>query len=242
MTHPLRVLVIEDDPTAAAGQNEYLRRIGGFEVAHTAATGANALQWLSHNQREGAAPVDVILLDMNLPDMHGVEIARQVRAASLWVDIIAVTAVRELEVVRAAIAFGVVQYIIKPYTFATFHDKLNHYQQFARQLTGEITVVGEQQRVLQSEIDGALASLRSSTPDLLPKGLSPDTLDAITAHLHRVNTAVSAGEITEALSISRITARRYLEYLTSTRQVSREPRYGTPGRPELEYRWLPPER
>ena len=44
-------------------------------------------------------------------------------------------------------------------------------------------------------------------------------------------------EVMEALGMSRVTARRYLEYLADAGTVSRTARYGTPGRPENEYRW-----
>ena len=44
-------------------------------------------------------------------------------------------------------------------------------------------------------------------------------------------------EVMEALGMSRVTARRYLEYLADAGTVSRTARYGAPGRPENEYRW-----
>ena len=79
-------------------------------------------------------PVELVLLDMNLPDLHGLDIARRMRAAGLFADIIAITAVRELNIVRSAVATGVVQYLIKPFTYATFADKLRSYRLFREQL------------------------------------------------------------------------------------------------------------
>lgn len=238
----LRVLIVEDDPGTAAAHEAYLERVGGFETVARVANGGSALAWLSRNHSNEHPAIDVILLDMNLPDVGGLEVARRIRAASLRVDIIAVTAVRELETVRASISFGVMQYIIKPFSFAMFADKLTRYRQFATRLTGEVPAarVGDgpsRQEMLQSDIDGALAALTNVADGSLPKGLSADTLTAVVGFLRGHAAAVSAGELTQALSISRITARRYLEYLTSTGQVEREPRYGAPGRPELEYRW-----
>ncbi|QIK62763.1 response regulator [Leucobacter viscericola] len=232
----LRVLIVEDEAMTAEAHAAYVGRVEGFEVAGIAGSGAEALRLLAPG---AGADVDVVLLDMNLPDFNGMELARRIRAASLRVDIIAVTAVRELETVREAISFGVVQYILKPFSFVMFADKLASYRRFAAELSGDSLETGSQQSVLQGDIDAALSGLRGTAGGDLPKGLSPETLGAVVGYLQSVEAAVSAGELTEGLGISRITARRYLEYLTSTRQVSREPRYGTPGRPELEYRWTP---
>ncbi len=52
--------------------------------------------------------------------------------------------------------------------------------------------------------------------------------------------AVSASEVMDALGMSRVTARRYLEYLADAGTVTRTARYGAPGRPENEYRWTRP--
>jgi len=108
-----RVLVVEDEPVALEAHAAYVARVPGFEVAATAPTAREALRVLA------ATPVDVVLLDMNLPDGHGLDVVRAMRAAGSRADVIAVTSARELEVVRAAVSQGVVQYILKPFVFAT---------------------------------------------------------------------------------------------------------------------------
>jgi response regulator of citrate/malate metabolism len=62
------------------------------------------------------------------------------------------------------------------------------------------------------------------------------TLDAVVAAL-RTAEGLSAAEIAERIGASRITARRYLEYLAESGLAARAPRYGGTGRPETEYRW-----
>jgi response regulator of citrate/malate metabolism len=86
-------------------------------------------------------------------------------------------------------------------------------------------------------VDQAFASLRAPTELPLPKGLSAHSLESVKDLLASLGRAVSASEATEALGMSRVTARRYLEYLADAGLVTRNPRYGTPGRPENEYRW-----
>lgn len=228
-TDLIRVLVVEDEPLAAEAHAAYIGRLPGFVLAGSATTGQSALRQLASAAAAGV-PIDLVLMDMNLPDQHGLDISRRMRVAGLTTDIIAITAVRELDNVRQAIAAGIVQYLIKPFTYATFAKKLTSYREFRARLNAHSTVAN------QSEVDRAFASLRS--PDeSRPKGLADDTLDAIVAFLQRQTSALSATEITDELGMSRVTARRYLEYLADSGSVLRSPRYGTPGRPENEYRW-----
>jgi response regulator of citrate/malate metabolism len=231
----IRVLVVEDEPVASAAHAAYVGRLEGFTLAGTAPDGQSALRLLSEFLASGD-PVELVLLDMNLPDLHGLDIARRMRSAGILADIIAITAVRELAIVRSAVAIGVVQYLIKPFTYATFADKLASYRLFRQQLAAPesgSTKTGAS----QSDVDQAFASLRAPSEMPLPKGLSVSTLLSVQEFLKGRPEAVSATEVMEALGMSRVTARRYLEYLADAGPVSRSPRYGTPGRPENEYRW-----
>ena len=232
----IRVLVVEDEPIAAAAHAAYVGRIDGFTLAGSAPDGQSALRLMAEFAAAGT-PVELVLLDMNLPDLHGLDIARRMRAAGFFADIIAITAVRELNIVRSAVATGVVQYLIKPFTYATFADKLASYRQFRDQLAGP-GAAGP--GASQSDVDQAFASLRAPSELPLPKGLSVSTLESVQDFIKAQPGAVSASEAMEALGMSRVTARRYLEYLADAGTVSRAARYGAPGRPENEYRWNRP--
>jgi response regulator of citrate/malate metabolism len=234
----IRVLVVEDEPVAAAAHAAYVGRLPGFSLAGTAPDGQSALRLLTELAATGQ-PAELVLLDMNLPDLHGLDIARRMRAAGILADIIAITAVREVAIVRSAVAIGVVQYLIKPFTYATFADKLGSYRLFRQQLAGPAAGSGRT-GASQSEVDQAFASLRAPSELPLPKGLSGSTLDSVKEYLKQQGDAVSATEVMTALGMSRVTARRYLEYLADAGTASRAPRYGTPGRPENEYGWNRP--
>jgi response regulator of citrate/malate metabolism len=221
----IRVLVVDDDDLTAAAHAEYVRRIDGFEVAGLAGTAHAAIGALASGEA-----IDLVLLDMNLPDGHGIDVARSLRASGITVDIIAITAVRDIEVVRGAVSLGIAQYLIKPFGFASFREKLDNYAHFRSQLSSAPAT--------QGEIDSMFASLRPPAHTTLPKGLSVSTLDAVSAFLRRADDASSALAVADAVSVSRVTARRYLEHLADTGLVAKSPRYGTPGRPEFEYRWV----
>jgi response regulator of citrate/malate metabolism len=220
----IRVLVVEDEPVAAEAHRTYVDRTAGFATAAVAGTGALALDAL------GRTSVDLVLLDMNLPDMRGTDLCRRIRAAGLDVDVLAVTSARELETVRAAAANGVIGYLLKPFTYAALRDRLVAYAGYRNTLRTGGEAAG------QEDVDRALQSARPQRPAPLPKGMHRQTLDAVVAVL-RAAEGMSAAETAEQIGTSRITARRYLEYLADTGLASRTPRYGGAGRPETEYRW-----
>jgi response regulator of citrate/malate metabolism len=219
----VKVLVVEDEPVLAAAHSAYTRRVPGFEVVGEAHTGQEAMALLRRTE------VDLILLDFNLPDIHGLDLCRALRAAGHGTDVLAVTSARDLEMVRAAVSLGVTQYLLKPFTFAVFRDKLERYADYRVQ-RGEVAA--------QHQVDRMLAALRGPTSDTLPKGLGAETLDAIVEAL-RARPGQSAAEIASRTGTSRVTARRYLEHLVETGRATRVARHGGAGRPELEYRIVP---
>ncbi|MCX4660006.1 response regulator [Streptomyces uncialis] len=218
----IRVLVVEDDPVAADAHMMYVERVPGFTAVgkvHTAAQARRALE---------RQAVDLLLLDLHLPDGHGLALARSLRAAGHHADVIAVTSARDLAIVREGVSLGVVQYVLKPFTFATLRDRLVRYSEFR-------TAAGEASG--QDEVDRALATLRAPAPAELPKGLSGPTLERVVRTLRAAPDGVTAAGAAEVVGISRITARRYLEHLAGTGRATRAPVYGQIGRPELHYRW-----
>ena len=179
MSAPLRVLVVEDEPVAADAHTAYVGRVEGFEVAATVRTGQAAMQALA----EGG--VDLVLLDMNLPDRHGLEIVRAMRAAGHTADVIAVTSARDLQVVRAAVSLGIVQYLLKPFVFASLRDRLERYRDYRLQVDGEAAVASQQ------DIDLALSGLRAAGTTHLPKGMSEELF----AEVSRLLSAASGGTL-----------------------------------------------
>ena len=221
----IRVLVVEDEEVAAAAHAAYVGRVPGFEVAGVARSGADAVRLLRDDPR-----VDLVLLDMHLPDVHGLELLQRFRQDGLLCDVIAVTSARDLEVVRRAVSHGVVQYLLKPFTFAGLRGKLEQYAAYRDQL------VAADDEVVQSEVDELLGKLRPTGGPALPKGMSAETMRLVTERLR--SGPSSATEMADATGTSRVTARRYLEHLADTGVVARRSRYGGGGRPEVEYRWV----
>jgi len=221
----ISVLVVEDDLIAADAHRSYVERVPGFRVAGVVHGGREALRFLRDQ------PVDIVLLDFNLPDLHGLDVCRALRAAGSTADVIAVTSARDLGTVRAAVSQGIVQYLLKPFTFRSLRDKLERYAEYREQLAGGGVAAG------QAEVDRAYAALRGVDRGTLPTGLAEETLAAVARALQQAQGGLSAGEVAQRCGVSRVTARRYLEHLAESGSASRSPRYGGTGRPELEYRW-----
>lgn len=221
----LRVLVVEDEPVAREAHAAYVGRVPGFTVAASVGAAHEALRLLQ------TAAVDLVLLDMSLPDGHGLDVVRSMRAGGHRADVIAVTSARDLDVVRSAVSLGVVQYVLKPFVFATLRDRLTAYRSYRDQL------VRADQLTTQAEVDEVLAVARPSAPAALPKGMGEQLLSAVSRVLRDAPAGLSASELAEAVGVSRVTARRYAEHLCEGRLAQRTQRYAGAGRPEVEYRW-----
>lgn len=223
-----RVLVVDDDFSVASLHQRFVEAHGGFQVVGVAHTGAEALKLV-----DAAAP-DLVLLDVFLPDMSGIDVLRSIRSrpAVGHVDVIAITAARELETVRAAMAGGVLHYLVKPFSVATLHDRLGDYLRHRDEVRRSEAV----DTLDQAAVDRLLAQPRTTQSDVLPKGLSQRTLELVEAALAQQEGDASAAEVADRVGISRVSARRYLEYLVERGRLVVVPRYGGPGRPENRYR------
>ena len=217
----IRVLVVEDAPIAARAHKAYVERVAGFSVVAVANSRIEAERALAKGG------IDLVLLDLHLPDGHGLDLFRRIRAAGSTVDVMIVSSARDADVVRSAVAQGAVQYVIKPFAFTALRDRLLSYKEFAEQ-------VGGGDDVDQASVDRALGMLRAPASGSLPKGMTKETLAIVVGALRELGDA-SATQIGEFLGVSRITARRYLEHLADTNVAERTLKYGQVGRPETRY-------
>ena len=222
----IRTLVVDDDYRVADLHCAYVQRLTGFEVAGRAHTGAAALQSVDQLRP------DLVLLDIYLPDISGLEVLQQLREDDHPpVDVIAITAAREVESLRAAMRGGIVHYLIKPFLFPTFEEKLLSYAAAHERMTR----IGKAE---QGDVDRIFSALRSAHNEPLPKGLADSTLELIIQVLANSQSGLPAAAVAEAAGVSRVTARRYLDHLCQLGRAELTMRYGGPGRPEHRYQLL----
>ncbi|MFI6102094.1 response regulator [Lentzea sp. NPDC051213] len=218
----IRTLVVDDDFAVAAIHRGFLELMPEFEVVGEAHRGGEALRAV-----EALRP-DLVLLDIHLPDMSGLEVLARLRVRNgPPVDVIAVTAARERETVRQAMSRGVDSYLVKPFTRTAFLDRM---RQYLAQRT-EVQRLG--QMLDQDEVDQLMHHRPRA---MLPKGLSALTLRLVTDALKDSDADLSAQEVGERAGMSRVSARRYLEHLVTMGKAEVQPRYGMANRPAHGYR------
>jgi two-component system CitB family response regulator len=221
----IKTLVVDDDFMSASIHRTYVEKTSGFEAVGEAHSGSEALELVRRLRP------DLVLLDIYLPDMSGLDVLRRLRQdEEATTDVIAVTAAKDVKTVRAAMQGGVVHYIVKPFLFETFRDRLERYAALKERLE-------RLREASQGEVDHLFSLLRVEGQAWLPKGISAPTLTLVVAVARESETEVSAVDVAECAGISRGTARRYLEYLESLGSVELTLRYGATGRPEHLYRW-----
>ena len=225
-----RVLVVDDDFMVARIHTRFVERTPGFEVVDSVHTGAEAVE------RSSAGDVDIVLLDVHLPDLSGLDVLARLRGAGHRCAVVMVTAERGAEAVRAALHGGAQQYLVKPFTHDDLADRLRRVaESLARLDVGSRSEPGEAE-VDQATIDAAFgATSARAVPARLPKGLSPETADVVLGAVRELGEC-SATQVGDTVGMSRVTARRYLEHFVETGAAQVRLQYGSAGRPERRYR------
>ncbi|KRF17813.1 two-component system response regulator [Nocardioides sp. Soil797] len=216
------VLVVDDDFMVASIHVKFVERTQGFRVVGVAATAAAALEEIDRLEP------DLVLLDVHLPDRTGIDVLRTLRGGGNDVGVVMVTAARESDTVRAAAANGAAHYLVKPFAYDDLRVRLEAFRA-SRQALATEHAAG------QEDIDAVFAPVATGRQLALPKGLSPETADSVRAALAD-HDELSAGECSEVVGISRVSARRYLEHFVETGELEVRLKYGGAGRPERRYR------
>ncbi|TFV60962.1 response regulator [Mycobacterium sp. PS03-16] len=227
----ISVLIVEDDALIAEAHRTYLSRLPGFTTTAVAHTARDAMRAVAEAAATGQ-PIDLVLLDLGLPDASGIALASGLSGVQPAPDIIAITSERDLEMVRAAVSHGALAYLLKPFTFAAFRDRLERYRRYRSALPAGTDAAS------QAEVDRALDELRLATDrSVTPKGVAPATTDEIARAVRDSTEGLTADQVAKAVGVSRVTAWRYLERLADDGTVTRVTDYGRAGRPKIRYLW-----
>lgn len=221
----IKVAIAEDDFRVAMIHEKFLEKVKGVVLVGKALNGQETLSLLE------AEEVDLLLLDIYMPDMLGINLIKDLRLHFPNVDVMMISASTDVEMVEASIRYGVVDYVIKPVDFEMFQAKIVNYIQ-------KKNLLSSNNEVTQNVIDKYFGMPKEIDEELgnTPKGIDPLTLDKVKKiMLEHKELGFTAEELGEKLGASRTTARRYLEYLISTEEARAELSYGIVGRPERKY-------
>ncbi|MBT4092061.1 MAG: response regulator [Deltaproteobacteria bacterium] len=218
------VLIAEDDFRVSSIWQEFTTSIPGFHVSGEARTGEEALKFLLQKK------IDLLIMDVYMPDLDGVQLLHEIRKQSMAVDVIVITAAKESDIIQRMVRMGVVDYIIKPCGFERFQQSLLHFQKFRTALS--------KPELEQQQLDRFLGPEReiSSNDDRkLPKGLQELTLKRVLTCFEQNPFSQSADEISKHTGLSAATVQRYLKHLNMIDIIKKELVYGSQGRPEHKY-------
>lgn len=222
----INLVMVEDDPMVMEVHRDFIQQIGGFYIMSGVRTGRQGLEVIKTFQPS------LVILDIYLPDMNGVELLKEMRRQEIPADVIMITAAQDVATIQYALRFGVIDYIIKPFKYERIKAALEKYKTYRTKIRGR-------ENLAQEELDGLM---NMPAPDLrqahleIPKGLREITLKQVVNVLTCSKQGLSAEEVAIAVGLARVTARRYLEYLENIGKAELESQYGSVGRPINRYK------
>lgn len=223
-----QVIIIEDDPMVASINRQYVNLTPSFRVSQVFKSGIEALEFFCEHT------ADLIILDYYTPLMNGAEFIDRLHAMGKSPSIIMVTSANDSDTVRQLLSRGVIDYLVKPFEYERFKAALEHFVKLSERLNRA------QPSMSQSEIDKLLLSQERPAPSAAPalsKGLNETTLGLIRDFLAaNRGSSYSSEQISEQIHLSRITVRRYMNYLVELGELVSDIDYQTGGRPSIRYR------
>ncbi|HET9134248.1 MAG TPA: response regulator transcription factor [Gemmatimonadales bacterium] len=168
----MKLLVVEDDRTVG----QYVKR--GLEeaqyVADWVADGAEALKVV------GGAPYDLVILDLRLPGMTGIEVLRTMRDRGITVPILVLTAQDSVEFKVDALRAGADDYVTKPFAFEELLARIEALARRPRQLSSRVLNVAD----LELDLDAREVRRAGNLIELTPKEYT--VLEYLMRHAGRV--------------------------------------------------------
>ncbi len=216
------VLVVEDDPMVAQLHEHYLNQIKGFKFCDLARNGVDGLKLLAQKK------YDLVILDVFMPNMDGLQFLAKVRENAFDVDVIIVSAANDKDKIKQALRLGAVDYIIKPFEFERFNVALSNYQR-------RHSLVEAQDVIEQEELDKTIIRKESGDLATLPKGLDKHTLVIVWKSICSFDGMFTTDEVAAKVGISRVSIRKYLEFLKTVNLLKLDLHRGSVGRPVYKY-------
>ncbi|PTK91200.1 response regulator [Staphylococcus gallinarum] len=223
----IRVLIVEDDPMVAQLNKQFIEKVEGYDLVD-----------ITHNVKDATSvietqPIDLVLLDVYMPDENGLTLLTYIREHHYKIDAILITAASDADKIQTAMRYGAIDYLIKPFEFERFKQSLLQYKH-------KHQFFNENQSFDQSTLDSRLFNKSETKSDgtvTLPKGLTKGTLQAIIDKVnHSGKQTFSTDEIAEIADVSRVSVRKYLKFLADINVLEESLTYGI-GRPVYQYKF-----
>ncbi len=225
----IKVIIVEDDPMVREINEKFLKKIEGFTLYGS----VNSIEKAKEVILSGKP--DLILLDVFFPQGKGTDLLKWIRVENIKCDAILITADRNTETVEESFRYGAVDYLVKPFMFSRFKEALlqfksrkNSFENFdsMEQKNIDKYTIKEKKRVMEYDVNiGDIKGFNQYTYEKVIVGISDMKDNPFTSE-----------EIANNIGVSRITARRYLDYLEKEKKLVVDMEYGKVGRPKNKYR------
>lgn len=218
----IRILIVEDDPMVAHIHKMYLKELDNFEVIKVIDNGLDALEFIVNN----SSKIDLVILDVHMPKLDGLGMLKLLREENNNISVIPITAINDNQTISEFLNLGVIDYLVKPFSQERFNQAVLRcelkYKMFA-----------SNNKLSQRDIDQIFTTKQNKD---LPKGLQEDTMNYIIEKLLPYKSKViDIEQIAEITTLSKVSLRKYLDYLVETNDITKKIDYGTVGRPKFNY-------
>ena len=165
----IKVMIIEDDPMVRSINIQFLNKVEGIKLVKECGRIEEAKKAIIELKNQ----IDLVLIDIFLPDGNGIDFLKWTRNENITVDAILITADRSKEAVRDAFKYGAMDYLIKPFRFDRLKEALEKY----RTIKKELYAMDE---LDQEHIDSFMLSKTTKCSESsMPKGINIKTLSLI---------------------------------------------------------------
>ena len=203
-----KVVIVEDDSMVAAINRKFLSSFKEITVVGEFRNGLEAIEYLRKN------PADLIILDYYMPVMDGRDLILTCHDEKIHLDFIMITAANQADDISDIFHLGVVDYLVKPFTRKRFDIAIGRYLELKERM-----------------------QCTSGQMEILEKGLQKETLERIRRFLQENREEeFTSNQVASMVGLSRITVRRYMNYLLTKDEIVSRVDYCTGGRPAIKYR------
>ncbi len=218
----LKILIVEDDPMVAHIHKLYLDELKNFEILDVIDNGLDAFEYI----REHSSEIDLVILDVHMPKLTGLEMLKLLREENNEISVIPITAINDNNTISEFLNLGLIDYLVKPFSQERFNQAV-----YKCEL--KYKMFSSHEKLSQSDIDRIFSTKNSND---LPKGLQENTLNYIVEKLksHK-GKFIDIDEISEFTNLSKVSLRKYLDYLVELNAIDKRIDYGTVGRPKYKY-------
>lgn len=131
----------------------YLNQVAGFNCCGS----VSSLQQARDHLMAAEHPIDLVLLDVFMRQDNGLDLLPVLREFSEHTDVIVISSATDVNTIKKALQYGVVDYLIKPFQFSRFEEALSTYRE-------KQSLLGQREYCAQEDVDSLLRRSNAALP------------------------------------------------------------------------------